>query len=376
MNREMNEGLTFKKLLLLTVFGVLFYLFVSNTEYIVWGVKVVKPLISAFIIAYLLDPLVKFTSAKLKIKRGRSVLIIFGLFIAVIIFIIQIVVPSIIQSTTEIMKSIPSSRAEMNRLIEELLGVFGIKELSTPVITYLDEFIEYIIQNFSTLASKLVEGVITRILATTSSIFSGIISIFIAIYMLLDKEDLTARFKRMLYAYNKKENADHILYVGRKSNEIFLSFFNGKFLDSAIIGVLCFFILLIVRIPYALVIALIIGTTNMIPYFGPIMGGVPAVIITLVASPNPIQALWLAIIIIALQQFDGIYLGPKILGDKVGVRAFWIITSVTIGGAIMGVWGMLLGVPITVLIKTLVEQSVARRLEEKDMEDLEIDKLK
>lgn len=375
MNSEINEKLTLKKLLLLVVFGVLFYLFVSNTEYLAWGVNVVKPLISAFIIAYLLDPLVKFTSAKLKIKRGRSILIIFGLFIALTIFVIQIAVPSIIQNSTEIIMSIPS-RDEINRSIEDILGNFGGKELSASVIVYLDRFIEDIFQNFSTLASKLLEGAITRILATTSSIFSGIISIFIAIYMLLDKEDLIARLKRILYAYNKKDDADHLLYVGRKSNEIFLSFFNGKFLDSAIIGVLCFLILLIVRIPYASVIALIIGVTNMIPYFGPFMGGVPAVIITLITSQNPIQALWLAIIIIALQQFDGLYLGPKILGDKVGVGAFWIITSVTVGGAIMGVWGMLLGVPITVLVKTLVEQSVARRLEEKDMEDFEIDKLK
>ncbi|WP_432663117.1 AI-2E family transporter [Wukongibacter baidiensis] len=376
MNSGANERLTFKKLILLTVFGVLFYLFVSNPEYLAKGVKIVKPVVSAFIIAYLLDPLVKFTSTKLKIKRGRSVLIIFGLFIVLIIFIIQIVVPSIAQSTTEIIKSIPSSREEVDRAVGSILSGFGSKELSASVMAYLDESIEYIIQNFSTLASKLIEGVMTRIVYITSGIFSTVISVFIAIYMLLDKEDLMARFKRMLYAYNKKDDADHILYVARKSNEIFLSFFNGKFLDSAIIGALCFVILLVVRIPYALVIALIIGATNMIPYFGPFMGGIPAVIITLITSPNPMQAVWLGIIIIALQQFDGLYLGPKILGDKVGVGAFWIITSVTVGGAIMGVWGMLLGVPVTVLVKTLVEQSVARRLEEKDMEDLEIDNLK
>lgn len=375
MNSEVKERLTFKKLLLLMVLGILFYIFVSNAQYLAWGAKIVKPLISAFVIAYLLDPLVKFTSAKLKIKRGKSVLIIFGLFIVVIMFIVQIAVPSIITSTTEIIMSIPS-RAEINKSIEDTLGGFGNGELSKSVITYVDNSIDYILQNFTTLASKIVEGVMGKIIVVTSGIFSGIISFFIAIYMLLDKEDLIARFKRMLYAYNKKENADHIVYVGRKSNEIFLSFFNGKFLDSAIIGVLCFVILLIVRIPYASVIALLIGATNMIPYFGPFMGAVPSIIITLITSPKPIQALWLAFIIILLQQFDGLYLGPKILGDKVGVRAFWIITSVTIGGAVMGVWGMLLGVPVTVLVKTLVEQSVARRLTEKDMEDFEISKLK
>lgn len=375
MNSETNEKLTFKKLLLLMVLGILFYIFVSNTQYLAWGAKIVNPLISAFVIAYLLDPLVKFTSAKLKIKRGKSVLIIFGLFIVLIIFIVQIAVPNIITSTTEIIMSIPS-RAEINKSIEDTLGGFGNGELSKSVITYIDNTIDYILQNFTTLASKIVEGVMGKIIVVTSSIFSGIISFFIAIYMLLDKDDLIARFKRMLYAYNKKENADHIVYVGRKSNEIFLSFFNGKFLDSAIIGVLCFVILLIVRIPYASVIALLIGATNMIPYFGPFIGAVPSVIITLITSPKPIQALWLTIIIILLQQFDGLYLGPKILGDKVGVRAFWIITSVTIGGAVMGVWGMLLGVPVTVLVKTLVEQSVARRLTEKDMEDFEIGKLK
>lgn len=375
MNSETNEKITFKKLLLLITFGVFLYLFVSNTGYLLWGVNVIKPLVSAFVIAYLLDPLVKFTSVKLKVKRGRSVLIVFAFLAAVIIFTIQIAVPSIIEGSAEITMKIISNEG-LNESIEQVISSFGDDEFSAAIITYLEDSIESIIKNISTLASRLIESVVTRILAFTTSIFSGIISVFIAIYMLLDKEDLTARFKRMLYAYTKKESADHIMYVGRKSNEIFLSFFNGKFLDSAIIGAICFVILLIVRIPYASVIALLIGITNMIPYFGPFLGGIPAVIITLIASPRPIQALWLAIIIILLQQFDGLYLGPKILGDKVGVGAFWIITSVTIGGAIMGIWGMLLGVPVTVLAKTLIEQSVAKRLEEKDMEDFEVDKLK
>lgn len=375
MNSETNEKITFKKLLLLITFGVFLYLFVSNTGYLLWGVNVIKPLVSAFVIAYLLDPLVKFTSVKLKVKRGRSVLIVFAFLAAVIIFTIQIAVPSIIEGSAEITMKIISNEG-LNESIEQVISSFGDDEFSAAIITYLEDSIESIIKNISTLASRLIESVVTRILAFTTSIFSGIISVFIAIYMLLDKEDLTARFKRMLYAYSKKESADHIMYVGRKSNEIFLSFFNGKFLDSAIIGAICFVILLIVRIPYASVIALLIGITNMIPYFGPFLGGIPAVIITLIASPRPIQALWLAIIIILLQQFDGLYLGPKILGDKVGVGAFWIITSVTIGGAIMGIWGMLLGVPVTVLAKTLIEQSVAKRLEEKDMEDFEVDKLK
>lgn len=375
MNSEANERVTFKKLMLLVVFGVFLYLFVSNTQYLLWGAKVARPLISAFIIAYLLDPLVKFTSVKLKIKRGKSVLIIFSLFVALIIFFIQVAVPSIIEGLSEITMRIINSE-ELNGTIESILGALGNEELSTSIMTYLENSIESILKNVSTFASMLIEGLLTRIITITSSIFSGIISIFIAIYMLLDKEDLTARFKRMLYAYKKKKDADHIIYVANKSNEIFLSFFNGKFLDSAIIGAICFVILLIVRIPYASVIALLIGITNMIPYFGPFLGGVPAVIITLIVSPKPIQALWLAIIIILLQQFDGLYLGPKILGDKVGVRAFWIITSVTIGGVIMGIWGMFLGVPVTVLVKTLVEQSVAKRLKEKDMEDFELENLK
>lgn len=157
-----------------------------------------------------------------------------------------------------------------------------------------------------------------------------------------------------------------MLRISRKSDEIFSAFFVGKLIDSAIIGVICFFLMLIFRIPNAPAIGFFVGITNIIPYFGPFIGAVPAVLVTL-ASGSLWQVLWVIVLIVALQQFDGLILGPKILGDKVGVGAFWIIVSVTAGGAIAGVVGMLVGVPVVVLFKTLIEEYVEKKLKEKKL---------
>ena len=148
----------------------------------------------------------------------------------------------------------------------------------------------------------------------------------------------------------------------------------GKLIDSTIIGLLCYLFLYLFAVPFALIISIVIGITNMIPYFGPFIGAVPAILITLINSTE--QTILVLVIIIILQQFDGLILGPIILGDRVGVSAFWIIVSVTVGGYLFGVLGMFLGVPVVVLVMTILEEEVQRRLNEKNMGRLEIERLK
>jgi predicted PurR-regulated permease PerM len=277
----------------------------------------------------------------------------------------QYIIPNIVVSAKNLIAALPSVD-EINKTITALLDRF-IGDSQNEILARLNDSIEQIITKIGVLSTQLIETFVSKILGFTSSIFTGIISIVISIYMLIDKRLLIARIKRGLYAFLKNETASKIVSVGRVANSTFKSFFIGKLLDSTIVGIIALVVLRIFSIPFVSIISLLIGITNMIPYFGPFIGGIPSVVLVFFISP--IKAIELAIIILLIQQFDGLVLGPKILGSQVGVKAFWIITSVTIGGNLFGVWGMLLGVPIVVLIKRIFEDMVHKRLETKGMGD-------
>lgn len=181
--------------------------------------------------------------------------------------------------------------------------------------------------------------------------------------MLKDKEYFARNFSRLTYAIFPKNKAEIIIEFFKEIKEAFSKFFVGKALDSLIIGILCFIGCLIMKVRYALLISLIVGVTNMIPYFGPFIGMIPAAIITVFYSP--FKALWVIIFIFLLQQFDGLYLGPKILGIQVGLKPFWIILAILVGGGFFGVWGMLFAVPIAAVVKTVLGKYVTKQHKQK-----------
>ncbi len=371
MNRFGGEKNKVLNSMFLIVFGIIFYLMVGQEENLAWVFRIIQPILVAFFIAYILEPLVKVLCNKFKIKRGYSVLIILIALIGVIAISISCIIPTLVRSIKDLVNLI--NIEQLNKIVDEIVAGMGMDE-SSEIFKQFNNMLGSFITKFGSTITTILQNSLGAALQVTSGIFNLIVSLCIAIYMLLDKDDLLARIKRLMYAFNKKESVDGILVVGRRANEIFIRFFIGKIIDSIIIGMICFVVMFICKIPYSPLLSIIIGITNMIPYFGPFIGGVPAVLIVLLVSP--MKALVAGIIIIVLQQFDGLYLGPKILGNKVGVGAFWIIVSVTVGGAVMGVWGMLLGVPITVLIKTLIEESVQKKLDEKGLGDIEKEKLK
>lgn len=370
MDIKIQERKKFMKSASLIIFGILFYMMVGKEENLHWLYRIVQPLVYAFAIAYLLEPLVGFINRKTKISRKYAVLIIVVVIIGLIIWGVT-AIPSFGKSITGLIATIDIDK--IGEMINDFEAQFGL-EKSSDIYKSITEVVSTGLTQLTKVITDVLNNAISSILGFTSGIFKFIVTLCIAIYMILDKDDLVGRIKRLLYAFNKKEKVDEMLKISSRANEIFKRFFIGKIIDSAIIGVICFVIMFIVGIPYPGLIALIVGITNMIPYFGPFIGGVPSVIIVMFIDMR--SALIAGIIILALQQFDGLYLGPKILGDKVGVGAFWIIVSVTIGGAVMGVWGMLLGVPVTVLVKTLIEETVERRLKEKGLEDIAVDKIK
>ncbi len=333
--------------------------------------KMITPLTTAFAIAYLLDPLVRFVSLKLKISRNKSILITILAILFVIVLAGSIAIPGMLSNLSNLNKTITYNSSQLIKQIENIS--FLEAELLNEVFDYIIKSIGSIATQISQFITTSLEGILTSAIAFTSSVLGFLMSFVIAIYMLTSKSDLLARIKRMNYAFFPKSLADYNYSVVSDANKIFSGFFIGKLIDSLIIGALAFIASLLFKIPNPMLIGLIISLTNMIPYFGPIIGAVPCIIITLLISPS--KALILAIIIIVLQQLDGLVIGPKILGDTVGVDAFWIITAVTIGGAGFGVLGMLLGVPVVVIIKNIIENSVASKLKEKGLESLDLDKL-
>ena len=183
--------------------------------------------------------------------------------------------------------------------------------------------------------------------------------------MLIDKDIMSTNAKKLVYSTLKKEKADYFLSTVFECNEIFNGFIVGKAIDSMIIGVLCFAFMNIMDLPYTVLVSVIVGLLNMIPYFGPFIGAIPGAILCLTVSWQ--DSLMFIILAIILQTFDGLYLGPKILGDSTGLRPLWIIFAISAGGFVAGIIGMFLGVPIVAVIAFLFERHINKRLEAKSL---------
>lgn len=196
-------------------------------------------------------------------------------------------------------------------------------------------------------------------------VFNFIIGIIVSIYVLFSKEKFQKQTKKLIYAVFRPGQANMILQIGGKSNEIFGGFIIGKIIDSLIIGVICFIGLSILNMPYTMLVSVIVGVTNVIPFFGPYIGAIPSAILILLA--DPLKGLYFIIFVIALQQFDGNVLGPKILGNSTGLSSFWVVFSILIAGGLFGIPGMLFGVPTFAVIYYIVNMLVNSILKKKEL---------
>ncbi|WP_313164903.1 AI-2E family transporter [Sedimentibacter sp.] len=348
-------------------------LIVFSPKTFVWITNSFKPVIYALIMAYLLDSAVNFFVRKLKVRRSQGILLACIILIGLLSFIVYKVVPQIVDNINNIVNFIMHGNVDVVEIINNLKGKIDSR--------YIDFLTDYILQ-----ASESVKNTINRLLIDMSNIlmrflrnigtstFTVITSFIINIYMLVEKEDILARGRRFIYAYFNEKNSRKILTVFGKSNKIFKSFLNGKLLDSAIVGVICVIAFYLFKVPYAPLMGTIIGFFNIIPFFGPIIGSVPVIIVSFFLDPT--KAITALIIIIVIQQLDANILDPRIVGGNVGVSPFWIITSVTVAGNLFGIPGMVLGVPAVVLIKTIIEESVNLRLIEKGISDIEKENMK
>lgn len=188
-----------------------------------------------------------------------------------------------------------------------------------------------------------------------------LIGIFIAIYVLISKEYYKGHMKRFIYGIFKTSHANIIMDILRKADSIFYGFIIGKIIDSIIIGIICFASMKVMHLPYALLCSFIVGVTNIIPVFGPYIGGFPTVVLLFVN--HPAHGIIFLIYILVLQQIDGNLIGPKILGDSTGISSFWVIVAIVVGGGLFGFFGMLLGVPTLALILYIIDRIMVYRTE-------------
>lgn len=371
-----NLNLSLQAFLVLSGILILYFvlkdmIFLKNLIISIFGkiITILMPFIIGFSIAYLLNPAVIFIEDKIalyikilknkkKIKRVIAMLITYTIFVGFLIWFLIVVLPQFYQSILRLIDQFAKGYSEYQEQIDKIAEAL---DLSMYLDLALIEQIDF--SNLSNVLTKILPIIFSKAYYFTSGIFKFFMGIIISLYVIYDKERFIDGSKKLLYLATPKENIEKTMDFLNETNQIFKSFFVGKTLDSIIIGFLCFIGLILMENPYPIVISVIVGITNMIPYFGPFIGAVPGVIITMIYTPS--KALWLIIFIFALQQFDGLILGPKILGDSTGIEPFWVLLAIIVGGALFGVLGMLLGVPAFAVIYTLSKRIINKKYDEK-----------
>ena len=343
--------------------------------------KILSPLVSGIVIAFLLNPIFNFVDLRLRpllLKRGmqekkaktlsRAVALVFAfLFGGFIVYaFFAMLVPQLYESVMSIVESAPTYYQSLEKWAVNIL------EGNPEIRTYVEKALETIqtyVQNwvktsFLSDVQKVLATLTTSVMAVVKSITNFIIGLVASIYILWSKDTFQAQAKKMVVAAFKPAAADHLLDLGSSINRIFSGFIIGKIIDSAIIGVLCYICMALMKMPYTALIATIVGVTNVIPVFGPFIGAVPSALIILLV--DPLQAFYFVIFIIVLQQVDGNVIGPKILGNTVGISGFWVLISITVAASIFGFAGMLLGVPVFAVIYLIISDIVNSALRRKN----------
>lgn len=340
-------------------------------------IGLVSPFIIGAFIAFLLSPLARWAQnvlftrlIKVKNKRAKKYFsLIFTYLIAIgfIALVVRFVGPQVYESVSELVSNLPDWYKSLMNSVSELLQAHPEWNIDTnSIMEKLNDFMPKFMEYSSSVLQSFVPAVFVTVTSIIKGFFNFIIAFMVSIYMLSEHSDLRFSTKKIVYAVIPKDKADKLVEITQQSIKIFGGFLFGKAIDSLIIGILCFIFMWIFQFPYPLLISLIVGVTNMIPYFGPFIGGgIGGVIIIIV---DPIQVIFFGLLILALQQFDGLYLGPKILGDSTGLRPIWVIFSITVGGSLFGVLGMFLGVPCVAVIRYLLDMFVNYRLNLKKIE--------
>ncbi len=360
-----------KKIILIIIFTVTGFLILQNLETVIkifsQIISIFSPFIIGICLAFILNVPLAFLENKLfnKIKSNKLKRIISLLCTCLIIFTIItslyfFIIPKLQESFLMLFKNLPFYLTRFELWVEKLSKKFDVINIS---------FLKWneIFNNLGTSAQRqmprLLNGTMDVLIKTIGKIANFLIGFVLSIYILLQKEKLSGNFKKIIFAFLKKEKAEHILFIGKLSNEIFSKFVFGQFTEVLIIGVLCFLGMKVLKLPYALLISSIISVSAFIPFLGAFIGTLLGMFLLFMVKP--VSALWFLIFIIILQQIEGNIIYPRVVGNSIGLPGIWVLSAVVIGGNLLGIIGMILSVPIVALIYTLFKKSVLKRLREK-----------
>lgn len=379
----------------LTAFAVIaaaiaFYYFIFHSSNIKLGIgrviNILKPVLFGLATAYLLTPILNFVENKVLIRlcekcgiqesrrrhlftRGIGILVTAFLFVALIYMLISMLISQIIPSVQGIINNFDSYSSNVISWINQMLEDnpdFG--EYVTKTIDKYSIQLEEQLNNIIPGTATLIKTVSLSVISILDVLWDFIIGFIISIYVLANKERFAGQAKKMVYALFERDTANVVIRNFRFTHKTFIGFLSGKVLDSIIIGILCFIGTTILGTPYAMLISVIIGCTNIIPFFGPFLGAIPSAILIFVVDPmHPLNCVYFGLFALALQQFDGNILGPKILGNSTGLTSFWVIFAITIFGGLFGVLGMIVGVPIFAVIYAGVRSVINMKLEKKNL---------
>ena len=369
--------------------AILFYMALNYLPLLRQGLAsllhILSPFIWGLVICYLLSPFMRLVEKKLfkplaaklyknskrsdgsRFARSMSVLLSELFLLAILTALVCLIIPQLYSSLQNMVANSPLYIDTASRWITQLLEDFPeIEHYVSQTLGQVNESLMKWIQNtvlpgLGNLISNVTSGVYYAIIG----IYNLVIGIIVSVYVLSNLEQFGASAKRVLYSVFSVDMAKKILEGLEFTDRTFMGFINGKLLDSAIIGLICYIVCSILRMPYALLVSVIVGVTNIIPFFGPFIGAVPSAIIILLVSP--VKCLIFIAFIILLQQLDGNIIGPKILGNSVGINGFWVMFSIILGAGFFGFWGMLLGVPVFVIIYAAITGSVTRKLKRSDL---------
>ena len=352
--------------------------------------EVLAPVFYGLAMAYLLTPLTKWFEriilwclGKVKglqnrqIKNGKAwlraaaILLTWAVVLALLYWLMSVLIPQLIDSVTMLIKNDRYYYYKVYRWADTWLkenpeiGSWANDMLSEYYNNAVDTLTGTILPKVQEMAAALTGGIWTGIRSVVNFAVDLIVGIIISIYLLAMKEKSLARCCKVLYAAFRRETAELLLTGLHNMNQVFSGFVRGKLLDSLIMGILCFIGCSILNMPYTPLVSVVVGVTNVIPFFGPFLGAIPSAFLILLV--NPLKCLYFVLFIILLQQLDGNVIGPKILGDSTGISSFWVIAAILVGGGFFGVAGMFFGVPVFACLRLLIKWLVDRRLTRRGM---------
>lgn len=343
---------------------------------------ILQPIIIGIVIAYLINPimvfferyLIRFIEPRMKKKEKakklcRSIATIGALavFILIIVLLLVMLIPQLVDSVQGLVVSLPGEVQEfvkkMNSLLSEDSQVADM--LGNTILHATDYLRDWAMNDLLPKSNRYLTSITSGLISFFKVLLNILVGLIVSVYLLFSKETFIGQMKKLVYAFFKPRKANIIIETARKSNEIFGGFISGKIVDSAIIGVICYVVLLIMKMPYPVLVSVIVGVTNVIPFFGPFIGAIPSFIIIVLA--NPLQGLYFLVVVLILQQVDGNIIGPAILGDSTGLSPFWVVFAIMVGGGLFGFMGMLLGVPVFGVIYYILQRIIYHFLRNKKL---------